>query len=162
MVLALPRPKAIQYTSQATFANIHGSRIDTAQALEAAARVYMDEEYTTGGNRTEAIVTSLLTTRWQRVHEDMIGDIAWIAIYSDDHKGFGECRPDMRGLTTEQRNARAAETYRQLVLHLEVPGLAVLLNAQKRDDRSARLESLSSRSSRSTSESRTTSEACAA
>ena len=37
----------------------------------------------------------------------------------------------MRGLTTEQRDARAAETYRQLVLHLEVPGLAVLLDAQE-------------------------------
>ena len=98
MVLALPEPKAIQYTPQATFGNIHGNRVDTAQALEAAARVYMDAEYTTGGNRMEAIVTSLLITRWQRVHEDMIGDIAWIAIYRDDHKDFGECRPDMRGI----------------------------------------------------------------
>jgi hypothetical protein len=81
MVLALPEAKTIQYTPQATFDNIHGGRIDTAQALEAAARVYMDAEYATGGNRMEAIVTSILITRWQRVHDDMIGDIAWIAIY---------------------------------------------------------------------------------
>jgi hypothetical protein len=71
MVLAIPEPKAIQYTPQATFGNIHGNRIDTAQALEGAARVYMDAEYTTGGNRMEAIVTSILITRWQRVHEDI-------------------------------------------------------------------------------------------
>jgi hypothetical protein len=91
----------------------------------------MDGEYTTGGDRTEAIVTNLLTTRWQRVHEDTIGDVAWKAIYSADHQGSGECRPDMRILTTEERNACAAEKYRQLVLHLEIPGLAVLLNAQE-------------------------------
>jgi hypothetical protein len=71
MALALPEPKAVQYTPQATSNNIHGDRVDTAQALEAAARIYMDEEYTTGGDRMEAIVTSLLITRWQRVHEDI-------------------------------------------------------------------------------------------
>jgi hypothetical protein len=81
MVLALPEAKTIQYTPQATFDNIHGDRIDTAQALEVAARVYMNTEYATGGDRMEAIVTSILITRWQRVHDDMIGDIAWIAIY---------------------------------------------------------------------------------
>ena len=59
----------------------------------------MDAEYTTGGDRMEAIVTSILITRWQRVHDDMIGDIAWIAIYRDDHKDFGECRPDMQRIT---------------------------------------------------------------
>jgi hypothetical protein len=47
MVLALPEAKTIQYTPQATFDNIHGDRIDTEQALEAAARVYMDSEYAT-------------------------------------------------------------------------------------------------------------------
>ena len=122
MVLALPEAETIRYTPHATFVNIHGQRADTAQALDAAARTYMDGEYTTGGARKEATVTSLLTTRWQRVHEDMIGDAAWKAIYSADHKGSGECRPDMRTLTTEQRDARRAEKYRQLVLHLEVPG----------------------------------------
>jgi hypothetical protein len=35
IVLALPEAKTIQYTPQATFDNIHGDRIDTAQALEA-------------------------------------------------------------------------------------------------------------------------------
>jgi hypothetical protein len=45
LALALPEPKAIQYAPQATFNNIHGNRIDTAQALEAAARIYMDAEY---------------------------------------------------------------------------------------------------------------------
>jgi hypothetical protein len=131
MVLALPEPKAIQYTPQATFNNIHGNRIDTTQALEAAARVYMDAEYTTGGNRMEAIVTSLLITRWQRVHKDMIGDISWIATYRSDPEDFGECRPNLRGLTTDRQNTLAAGTYRQLVLHLEVPGLATLLDAQE-------------------------------
>ena len=96
MVFTLPEAKPIQYTPQATFDNIHGDTIATEQALEATARVYMDSEYATGGNRMEAIVTSLLIARWQRVHDDMIGDIAWIAIYRDDHKEFGECRPDMR------------------------------------------------------------------
>ena len=43
----------------------------------------------------EAIVTSILITRWQRVHEDMIGDIAWIATYRNDYKDFGDCRPNM-------------------------------------------------------------------
>jgi hypothetical protein len=85
MVLALPEAKTIQYTPQAAFGNIHGDMIATEQALEAAARVYMDSEYATGGDRMEAIVTSLLIARWQRVHDDMIGDIAWIAIYRDDH-----------------------------------------------------------------------------
>jgi hypothetical protein len=92
MALALPEAKTIQYTPQAAFGNIHGDMIATEQALEAAARVYMDSEYTTGGNRMEAIVTSLLVARWQRVHDDMIGDIAWIAIYRDDHTEFGDCR----------------------------------------------------------------------
>jgi hypothetical protein len=37
--------------------------IATEQALEAAARVYMDSEYTTGGDKMEAIVTNLLIAR---------------------------------------------------------------------------------------------------
>jgi hypothetical protein len=53
MVLALPEAETIRYTPQATFDNIHGQRVDTAQALEAMARTYMDGEYTTGGDRKE-------------------------------------------------------------------------------------------------------------
>ncbi len=68
MVLALPEATTTRYTPQATFDNIHGDTIATEQALEATARVYMDSEYATGGNRMEAIVTSLLRARWQRVH----------------------------------------------------------------------------------------------
>jgi hypothetical protein len=80
----------------------------------------------------EAIVASPLTTRWQRVHGDMTGDIAWIAIYRSDHRDFGECRPNLlQGLTANQKNTLAAKTYRQLVLHLEIAGLAMLLDAQE-------------------------------
>ena len=61
----------------------------------------------------------------------MIGDIAWIAICRDDHKDFGECRPDMRRIAPCQRGALMEEAYRQLVLHLEIPGLAMLLDAQE-------------------------------
>jgi hypothetical protein len=34
----------------------------------------------------ESVVTLLLIARWQQVHDDMIGDTAWIAIFRDDHK----------------------------------------------------------------------------
>jgi hypothetical protein len=61
----------------------------------------------------------------------MIGDIAWILIYRDDHEEFGECRPDMRRIAPCQRNALLEETYRHLVLHLEIPGITTLLDAQE-------------------------------
>jgi hypothetical protein len=131
MVLALPEAKTIQYTPQAAFCNIHGDVIATEQALEAAARVYMDSEYTTGGDRMEAIVTNLLIARWQRVHDDMIGDIAWIAIYRDDHKEYGECRPDLQMVDPDERSGPLEGAYRQLVLHLEIPGITALLDAQE-------------------------------
>ena len=91
----------------------------------------MDSEYATGGDRMEAVVTSLLIARWQRVHEDMIGDIAWIAIYRDDHKEFGDCRPDMQMIAPCERSGLMEEAYRQLVLHLEIPGVTTLLDAQE-------------------------------
>ena len=131
MILALPEAETIRYTPPATFVNIHGQRVDTEQALDAAARTYMDGEYITGGARREAVVTTLLTTRWLRVHEDVIGDAAWKAIYSTDHQGSGECRPDTRTLTKEQGDARRTVEYRRLVWHLGVPGLDVLLDAQE-------------------------------
>jgi hypothetical protein len=106
MVLALPEAETIRYTPQATFVNIHGQRVDTAQALEAAARTYMDGEYTTGGDRKEAAVTSLITTRWQRVHRDMIGDAAWkrrsTALTTRD---LGNA-----GLTRERHSPQSSET----------------------------------------------------
>jgi hypothetical protein len=137
MVLALPEAKTIRYTPQATFDNIHGDTIATEHALEATARVHMDSEYATGGNRMEAIVTSLLIAKWQRVHDNMIGDIAWIAIYRADHEEFGECRPDMRRIAPCQRNALLEETYRQLVLYLEIPGITAKgpRNRQQEEDR---------------------------
>jgi hypothetical protein len=44
--------------------------VDAEQALEVTAREYM-----------ESIVAPLLVVRWQQVHDDMVGDIAWIAIF---------------------------------------------------------------------------------
>jgi hypothetical protein len=61
----------------------------------------------------------------------MIGDIAWIAIYRDDHKEFGECRPDLQMIAPDERSGPMEEAYRQLVLHLEIPSIITLLDAQE-------------------------------
>jgi hypothetical protein len=105
--------------------------VDAEQALEVTAREYMKSEYTTGGDRMESIVTTLLITRWRQVHDDMIGDIAWIAIFRDDHKEHGECRPSLTTIDPDERDRHLDEAYRRLVLHLEIPGLITLLEAQE-------------------------------
>ena len=88
----------------------------------------MESEYTTGGDRMESIVTPLLIARCQQVHDDMIGDIAWIAIFRDDHK---ECRPRLTMIDQGERDRHLDEAYRRLVLHLKIPGLITLLEAQE-------------------------------
>jgi hypothetical protein len=157
-------PKGEDYPvhPQAAFCNIYRNIVDAEQALEVTAREYMDSEYTTGGDRMEAIVTNLLIARWQQVHDDMIGDIAWIAIYRDDHKEYGECQPDLQIVDLDKRSGPLDEAYRQLVLHLEIPGIIALLDAQEGRSVRHKQASRSSRSSRSTSEARTTSDAGAA
>jgi hypothetical protein len=88
----------------------------------------MESEYTTGGDRIEAIVTNLLIARWQQV--------AWIAIFCDDRKEYGECKPDLQMVDPDERDDPLDEAYRQLVLHLEIPGIIAMLDAQ--EGRSAR------------------------
>jgi hypothetical protein len=79
----------------------------------------------------ESIVTPLLIARWQQVHDVMIGDIAWISIFRDDHKEYGECRPRLTMIDTDERDRHLDEAYRRLVLHREIPGLLTLLEAQE-------------------------------
>jgi hypothetical protein len=105
--------------------------VDAEQALEVTAQKYIESEYSTGGDRGESIVIPLLIVRWQQVHDDMIGDAAWIAIFRDDHRDHDECRPDLAMIDPDLRDQRLDTAYRQLVLHLEIPGLIMLLEAQE-------------------------------
>jgi hypothetical protein len=61
----------------------------------------------------------------------MIGDIAWIATFRGDHKDDGECRPGMAMIDPGERDRHLDGAYRELALHLEIPGLVTLLEAQE-------------------------------
>jgi hypothetical protein len=132
MVAALPEATTATFTPQQEFANLYGNMVGAEQALEVTAQEYMASEYTTGGDRMEAIVAPLLIARWRHIHDDMIGDIAWIAIFRDDHKDYCECRPPgMTMIDPGERDRHLDDAYRQLALHLEIPGLVTLLEAQE-------------------------------
>jgi hypothetical protein len=91
----------------------------------------MASEYTTGGDRMESIVALLLIARWRQIHDDIIGDVAWIAIFRNDRTDHGECRPNMEMIDPDERDGHLDAAYRQLALHLEVTGFATLLEAQE-------------------------------
>jgi hypothetical protein len=133
MIAELPEATSSPFIPQETFVNVYGAMVDAEQALEVTAREYMDSEYmhSTGGDRGESIVTPLLIVRWQQVHDDMVGDAAWIAIFRHDHRDHGECRPDLTMIDPGERDQRLDDAYRRLVLHLETPGFIMLLEAQE-------------------------------
>jgi hypothetical protein len=131
MVAALPEATTSTPTPQQEFSNVYGNMVDAEQALEITAQEYMASEYITGGDRMESIVTPLLIARWQQVHDDMIGDIAWIAIFRGDRKEHGECKPRLTMTDPDERNRHLDDAYRRLVLHLEITGLITLLEAQE-------------------------------
>jgi hypothetical protein len=54
-----------------------------------------------------------------------------------DHRDHGECRPDLTSVDSDMQRQHMADTYRQLVWHLEVPGLIMLLEAQEGRGRSS-------------------------
>jgi hypothetical protein len=131
MVAALPEATTPTFTPQQGFSNVYGDMVDAEQALEVTAQEYMASEYTTGGNRMESIVTPLLIARRQQVHEDMIGDIAWIAAFRNDREEHGECRPRLAMIDPGERDRHLDDAYRRLVLHMEIPGPTALLEAQE-------------------------------
>jgi hypothetical protein len=103
--------------------------VEAEQALEVTAQEYMASEYTTGGDMMEAIVTPLLVVRWRQIHDDIVGDIASIAIFRGDRKQRPrrmQARPgDDRPRRAQDRHLDGA--YRQLALHLKIPDLVTLL-----------------------------------
>jgi hypothetical protein len=130
MVAELPEATSSPAAPQ-TFFNVYGEMVRAEQALEATAREYMDSEYSTEGDRGEAIVTSLLTNRWRQVHDDIVGYAAWIAIFRHDHEDHGGCKPDLTTIAPERQEQCLDEAYGQLVWHLEIPGFSGLLRAQE-------------------------------
>jgi hypothetical protein len=131
MIAELPEATNSPFIPQDTFINVYGAMVDAEQALEVAAREYMDSEYRTGGDRGESVVTPLLIIRWRQVHDDMIRDAAWVAIFRHDHRDHGECKPDLTMIDPEEREQRLDDAYLQLALHLEIPGFTLLLEAQE-------------------------------
>jgi hypothetical protein len=93
----------------------------------------MQFEYNPGPKRGESMVTTVLIDRWLEVAVDRAGDAAYRAIchYHPDHENHGNCRPKLEGVGPDKQDQYLADTYRQLVWHLEVPGFAVLLEAQE-------------------------------
>jgi hypothetical protein len=112
-----------------------------------------------------AVVTSLLiATRWRQVHDDIVGDVAWIAIFRHDHKDHGECKPDLTMIDPEEQVRCLDEAHGQLVSSsygIWKSQASPCCYERKRDGQSAMQVSRSSRSSQSTSGARTTSDAIA-